>query len=109
MYRVTNFDTKEVEEFEDIEDFLRDKMSRDEIIEWMNQICGSIEIPYLGEMPAGEVLYKLTNGYANSVDWLAIEDDWIESETMFIRDELKYGEVNYGYYLIEEIEEEKEE
>jgi len=109
MYKVTNLETGEKKEYSDLEDFLDDIKTDETIIEWLDEIYPSVEVPFIGEIPSGELIYKLTNWNKNdkSVDWNVLEESWMDMETEFIQSELSYGvdEMDYGCYRINEISE----
>lgn len=112
MYRVKNLRNDEVKEFNYIEDFLESIRTDEIVIEWMNQISPSIEIPYIGEMSVGELIYKLTNGYKGNadyqVDWDNVINDWLDIETDFLKSDLENPDepIRYGDYEVTFVEDE---
>lgn len=87
-------------EYLNIESFLEDFVDDSVIRDWLTEIYDTIEIPIVGKIPAGDLLYALRQqGY--EVFWDDLIADYFMSETEYIEDELAFnGELEWNGYLI---------
>lgn len=90
-------------EYSCVEDFLLDLFEDIDIIHFLNEIYGEIDIPCVGVKPAGDVIFKMLNG--NHIgcrpEWDAIYNDVIQSEVEYIEDSLAaHGKIIYRDYSL---------
>lgn len=95
--------TEEPIEYSCVEDFLRDMLTDEDVIELLNEIYGEVEIPAIGMMPAGDVVFRMTRGdnYTYRPDWDEVYDSVLQNEIEYVEDELATtGEVIYNGYKL---------
>lgn len=94
-------DTASEYEYPDIESLLEDFVDDSVIRNWLNDIYDTIDIPIIGKVAVGDLLYSLREqGY--EVFWEGLVGDYIMSEVEYIEDELTSdGEMEWNGYLIQ--------
>lgn len=91
---------------EDVRDYIEDNVSGDYICEYLNDLYGAIDIPIIGKVEVGNVIYQL----ADVNRWGEIADDIIANEAENVEYELKhYGKVYWNGENLELDEDEEDE
>lgn len=95
---------KEVEvDYCTVDDFLDDALTDEVVIEILNELHEEIEVPGIGIMPAGEVIFKMTDGDKINYrpKWDVVCEDIFAMEREYLEEELvMHGEtVYYGYHV----------
>ena len=102
-------------EYSCAEDFLSDLLEDEDIIYFLNQMYGDIDIPCVGVKPAGDVIFQMLNGdsVGSRPDWDALYDEILQMEVEYVEDELVMnGRMIYREYELTDTdfsEEEEEE
>lgn len=91
---------------EDVRDYIEDNTSDDDICEYLNDVYGAVDIPIIGKMEVGNVVYQL----ADETYWGKIFDDIVTNEAENVEYELEhYGKSYWNGEDLELDEDEEEE
>lgn len=81
-------------------------ISDEDVIEFINECYEEIELPVIGKVPAGKVLYAIFEK-GNSDNWNEIRDSFIEGEYVNLIDIFYHEQetkVNYRGYTITKLD-----
>ena len=102
-YKVTPINVENSAEvlFDYIQDFQNEFIGDEYYINLLNEIYEEIDIPYVGKVPAGDVLWSYYKENEKDLEWDYLIDDLAAQEEEYILDELEqYGEMYYDNYKI---------
>lgn len=111
-YKVTpiNIENGATVLFNDIEDFQNEFIGDEYYINLLNEIYEEIDLPFVGKVPAGDVLWSFYKMNGKDLDWDYLVEDLAAQEEDYILDELvQYGEMYYDNYKIVDLNFEAEE
>lgn len=87
--------------FDSIDVFQNEFIGDEYYINLINEIYDEVDLPYVGKVPAGEVLWAFLQKNDKEVVWEYLTEDFAMKEFKFILDELaQYGEMYYDNYKI---------
>ena len=103
-YKVTFINLEEDDTewlFDSIEDFQDEFIGDEYYINLLNEIYEEIDLPYVGKVPAGDVLWSFYLKNGKGSDWNYLTEDLAAQEEEYILEELaQYGEMYYDNYKI---------
>lgn len=111
-YKVTpiNVDNSAAVMFDYIQDFQNEFIGNEYYINLLNEIYDEIDIPYVGKVPVGDVLWSFYRQNGKDLEWDYLTEDLATQEEEYILEELaQYGEMFYDKYKIVDMEFEAEE
>ena len=88
MYKIYK-DREFIGEYEYLIDFVRDEICDEDVIEYMNEIFDSIDIPMVGPVPAGKIIYKILSGGDR---WDDVVEGYLQDEVDYIDDTINISE-----------------
>lgn len=90
---------------EEVKEYIEDHMTDDDICEYLNDLYGAIDIPIIGKIEVGNLVYQL----ADENYWGEIFDDIVTNEAENIEYELEhYGKAYWNGENLELDDEEDE-
>lgn len=96
--------------FNDIEDFQEKFIGDEYYVNLLNEIYDEIDLPFVGKVPAGDVLWSFYKQNRKDLEWDYLVEDLAAQEQEYILDELEqYGEMYYDNYKIVDLNFEAEE
>ena len=87
-------------EYEYLIDFVRDEICDEDVVEFINECYEEIELPVIGKVPAGKVIYKILSGGDR---WDDVVEGYLQDEVDYIDDTINISEdysVSYRGFLI---------
>lgn len=111
-YKVTLINIEDGKDFwfDSIEDFQDEFIGDEYYVNLLNEIYEEIDLPFVGKVPAGDVLWSFYKQNGKDLDWDCLVEDLAAQEEEYILEELaQYGEMYYDNYKIVDMNFEAEE
>lgn len=87
--------------FDYIQDFQNEFIGDEYYINLLNEIYGEIDLPYVGKVPLGKLLWSYYKENGEDLEWDYLVDDLAAQEEEYILEELgQYGEMYYDNFKI---------
>lgn len=96
MLKITDTRTGDVFAYDWLDDFMQDMVTKEMVCEWLDEIYGTVEV--LGRnIEMSKVIYSLINSERGALQringgdllWDDLEQDFINAESEYVRDELE--------------------
>ena len=104
MINVRWWRDEKVNSFESVEDFLETIFNDEMVMDFLGDIYPKVEIPIIGEVNYGELIYRYTEN-GTCYPWDELVKDMFDSELNYISEVLEdSGKIDYRGWEIEDTE-----